>query len=109
LKPSVLKSFVEKKKTVTFPEQSFDSVAPSSAEKKQCAPDKWIHFKLLLYDFCQSVNSFAKICISAGKENGSAFSCIKIIKHGSSPPKSAGVSDQRRLEELPHGNSFPLP
>ena len=34
LKPAVIKSFVQKQKSIAFPEQAFDAVTPPSAEQE---------------------------------------------------------------------------
>lgn len=66
---SVVKSFIQQKKPVSLPKQRFDAVSPSSAEQKQCRSSSgistvWIKRQFSLYDFCQSVDSSAKIGIS---------------------------------------------
>ena len=45
---------VKKKKSVSFPEKSFDTVTPSAAKQKQ-AFTKGIELKLSLYDSRQTV------------------------------------------------------
>lgn len=60
---AVVKPFVKKKKTVAFPEESFQSVTSSSAEQEQSLT-VWIQLQLPLYDFPKSVDSSAQIGVS---------------------------------------------
>ena len=79
LMSSVLKSLVQKKESISFPQKSFDSIRFSSAEQKQASFIKWIQLIMILYFICQSVYSASQIRISAG--NVYFLETARIFKH----------------------------
>ena len=60
LESSVVQSLVQQKKTVSFPQQSLDSVAPSPAEQKQAFAER-VKIQLPLNDRRKPIYSFAQI------------------------------------------------
>ena len=65
-KLSGLKSFVQKQKSVAFPEQSFYSVLFSPAEKEKRVCPERIKFKLVLHQRREAVDAKPKIRVSTG-------------------------------------------
>ena len=66
--------------SVSFPQQSFDTVTPSSAEQKQCLT-VWIERQFSLYDFRQSVYAAAKIGISGYQIYRNLWIGCKFLQH----------------------------
>ena len=65
LESAILKMFIHKEKSISFPKKTFDSVSSSSAEEEQHIFFKGIKDKLLLYYVCQTVYAESEISISA--------------------------------------------
>ena len=61
LKFSILKPFVRNQESVVFPEQCFDPVVLSLAEKKEYEFER-VHFKMVLNQGCKPVDRFSHIC-----------------------------------------------
>ena len=62
----LFKPLVEQKKTVAFPVERFDPVGSSAAEQKQCV-GTWVKSKLLFNDGRQTIDTTAKIGVTAGE------------------------------------------
>ena len=74
----LFQSLVQQDEAVLFPVQALDPVSPPSAEQEQCV-SKWIQFKLLLDEACQTVYAFAQICVAAGNVD---FICAgEVVQH----------------------------
>ena len=84
---SIFQTFVQQKKSISFPEQSFYSVCSSSAKEKQCPFREWIQIRFRLYDPGETVDTISQVCVSAG-DIYRYLICLKIIQHCSAPPES---------------------
>lgn len=67
LKSAVIEPLVKQQKSIAFPEQSLDPVAPPSAEQKQSARI-YIKLVVLLNYTCKSVDPTAKVGVAADDE-----------------------------------------
>ena len=83
-KPPGFQPFVEKKKTVTFPDQGFNPVRTPPAEKKDGPAAERIKIKPFFYDSGQPIDPIAEIRIAAG--NVDVIKSGQIIQHARSPP-----------------------
>ena len=81
LESPILKSFVQKKKSIAFPKQSFNPISSPSAEQEQSPFLVWIKMKLILYNRCQTVNTKSEICIATCQIYILILVGIQIIQH----------------------------
>ena len=78
-------TFVKKQKSISFPEESFDSGGRSAAEKEQGIRHKQIHMKSAFDDGSQRINPEAQVCVTADDVDTGKVTMISIFKHGTPP------------------------
>lgn len=83
LEVSVLSTLVKEQVSITFPDKSFDLVAPATTEKEQGAIFKRIHAELELYQFREAVDSKTEVSIPTF--NVDFLKLVRVTKHASSP------------------------
>ena len=78
-------SFVKKKETVAFPEETFDTSGGSAAEQEQSIGNEETHPVTVGNDRGKRIDTQSHVCISANEVDGREVGSIGISKH-SGPP-----------------------
>ena len=99
---SGFKSFVQKQKSVSLPEKSFQSVffPPAEKEKRVC-PER-IKIELVSHQRCKTIYTIPEICIPAGNVDVLNTSCI--IERSGAPPRCISLAPRLLLlrSQQPH-------
>ena len=78
-------AFVKEKKSIPFPEETFDPGGRPSTEKEQSVGHKQMHMEFSLDDGSQRIDPEAEVRISADDVNAGKGTGIGIFKHGTPP------------------------
>lgn len=77
-------TLVEEEKAVAFPEEPFDAVAPSAAEKKEDILFRGIQVIIRKYQLGQAFDSFPKIGVACRDHD--LADVVRFTQHGGFPP-----------------------
>ena len=83
--PAGFDPFVQQKKSVSLPEETFDLGGGVSTEQKQCVGNKKIHLVALLDNGGKGIDTVTHVGISADKVDSGKRSKVSVFKHGAPP------------------------
>ena len=90
---AVQKTFVEQKKSVSFPDETLYLIRPPAAEHEKDILLEWVNIQLAANDCTQTVDALTEICVAAG--NVDPVEAGGIIQHGALPatpgPEQTGL------------------